>query len=140
VHDNETLISNNNAQQRGDEKHQGVKEAPRLEAFVNKQAHRWQQGNVNKHEECTTKRHWWIIRAHNNEALMGNKSAQQEVLTSTKRTQQRSVAKQQECATHKGGVDEHQKCTSRMCRWTSRTHIKEVLTINKSAQQGGADE
>jgi hypothetical protein len=47
--------------------------------------------------------------------LMGNKSAQQEVLTSTKRTQQRSVAKQQECATHKGGVNEHQECTSRRC-------------------------
>jgi hypothetical protein len=36
-----------------------------------------------------------------------NKSTQQEVLISTKRTQQRSVAKQQQCATHKGGVDEH---------------------------------
>jgi len=48
------LTSNKSAQQRGDEKHQGVREEPRLKALMNKEAHRWQQGNVNKHQECTT--------------------------------------------------------------------------------------
>jgi hypothetical protein len=37
VHDKETLTSNKNAQQRGDEKHQGVREEPRLKALMNKE-------------------------------------------------------------------------------------------------------
>jgi hypothetical protein len=42
VHDKEALTNNKSPQQRGDEKHQGVKEEPRLEALINKEAHRWQ--------------------------------------------------------------------------------------------------
>jgi hypothetical protein len=40
MHDKKTLTSNKSAQQRGDEKHQKVREVPRLEALMNKETHR----------------------------------------------------------------------------------------------------
>lgn len=116
MHDKEALTNNKSAQQKGDEKHQGVREIPRLETLMNKEAHRWQQGNVNKHQECTTKRHrwvirthnikhWWATRVHNKRCWQAPKEHNKEVLPSNK----------------------------------SVRHIKEVSTNIKNAHQGGVD-